>query len=197
MAHFASLKPQTELELRWSKQLVAIEFSFKRFALRWRKVKLKSGIRLWNKNAKAIAEEERRLMSLENYAIKIQRQFRLQLKYKAGKIEQITWEGQMRLLAQEKERERQEFVLHTASTIRIQAAWRGYHERLTSVRFFRKKITQRLSKLAANNMFGHLLEVQLAAGRYHAVTDDESHHIRAAHHSVLRSDGTLLLIAAV
>ncbi|RHY68027.1 hypothetical protein DYB34_004429 [Aphanomyces astaci] len=75
---FASAKVDASLKL--SQQLYMLEFAFRKFGFRWRKIKLHSGLHLWQANIVLLNAHDVHMKRLTHRAVQIQRAYRRKLR---------------------------------------------------------------------------------------------------------------------
>ncbi|KAH9146159.1 hypothetical protein AeRB84_009970 [Aphanomyces euteiches] len=177
---YESIRVDASLQL--SKQLYMLEFAFRRFAFRWRKIKLHSGIHLWATNIQLLKKHICHQRILARHATKIQRCFRAKRNRDVEASQRVSLAAQLEAIIQEQARLKQKHFQEVRAAIRIQCHCRGFLARVMWHSLLRHRLFNALSTLSIHQLFGSLEEVQVAGGHFYATTDEDIQVIHDAHH---------------
>ncbi|ETW09923.1 hypothetical protein, variant [Aphanomyces invadans] len=159
-----------------------LEFAFRKFAFRWRKIKLHSGLHLWQANVVQKKAHQLYQKRLTYRAIQIQRAYRRKLRRDVDATTELSIAHKIRDMLLEQALTRERHQLQHAMAIRIQSHWRGLSCRLTWSCLLQLRLQRALAALAVHQLFGGSKEVQMAAGHFYATSETDIQLIHQGHY---------------
>ncbi|OQS05334.1 hypothetical protein THRCLA_02519 [Thraustotheca clavata] len=152
-----------DASLKLSHQLYMLDFIFRKFALRWRRIKLQSGLHLWRHMLELRKAHEKYMKVLAYHAIKIQRAYRRRHNYLQILAQKKSLADQLLELVQQNARERARITHENICALQLQKIWRGVVCRLHLHELLAAQLYTTLGSLSIHCLFGHLSSVQVSA----------------------------------
>ncbi|KDO33089.1 hypothetical protein SPRG_01902 [Saprolegnia parasitica CBS 223.65] len=172
---------KVDAALRLSRQLYMLEFSFRKLSLRWRRIKLASGLRLWQHHVALHKAHDVHVKVLTFHAIRIQRAYRRRFAYVRDLAAKKSLADQLHALLQEHAAAHAQRVREELMATQLQRVWRGTLTRLRVADVLAAQLRRTLCTLSVHQLFGHLKPVQVAAGHLFLTLNAEAATIEAAH----------------
>ncbi|KAF0698291.1 Aste57867_11084 [Aphanomyces stellatus] len=172
---------KVDASLKLAQQLYMLEFAFRKFAFRWRKIKLESGLHLWQTNVQLLLAYLEHQKQRTRHAVKIQRAYRRKRRRDANAAAEKSFAMRILEIMEEQARKKQRELLETSMATRVQSHWRGFSVRVTWHCLLQHRLRRALDALATHQVFGSIADVQIAGGALYATSDADIHTIRTAH----------------
>ncbi|ETV87356.1 hypothetical protein, variant 2 [Aphanomyces astaci] len=182
---FESAKVDASLKL--SQQLYMLEFAFRKFGFRWRKIKLHSGLHLWQANIVLLNAHDVHMKRMTHRAIQIQRAYRRKLRRDIEAAAEVSLAENIRAMLHDRALAHARSLREHAMAICIQSHWRGLSCRLTWMCLLRRRLKRALDSLAIHQLFGGAEEVQVAGGHLYATSDADIQSIHHGHRWLYQS----------
>ncbi|EQC34070.1 hypothetical protein SDRG_08283 [Saprolegnia diclina VS20] len=176
---------KVDAALRLSRQLYMLEFSFRKLSLRWRRIKLASGLQLWQHHVALRKAHDMHVKVLTFHAIRIQRAYRRRFAHVRDMAAKKSLADQLHALLQEHAAAHAQRVREELMATRLQRVWRGTMTRLRVADILAAQLRRTLCTLSVHQLFGHLKPVQVAAGHLFLTSSADAAAIDAAHDVLL------------